>query len=477
MNSSRVDSLRQANSRLAQGDYSLWGPLATDVARERLGWLDLPERSRALLPSLDALSAWARSAGINRIVLSGMGGSSLAPEVIASTYHRDLILLDSTHPDDVRAVLTPDPDHTIFVIASKSGETIETRSHLHAISARIESAGLVLRDHLVVISDPGSPLTNWAIEQELRHFVGETDVGGRFSALSIFGLLPAALLGIDCAMLLDDASDMRKRLLVASPENPAVALADQILAQQPFLTLPDRPLSDWIEQLVAESTGKSGVGIIPIITSDERVDPVTESAMSWPLGAAFYLWEWATALIGFALSVNPFDQPNVASAKAATAAVLAGDTRKVSALALTSQAALALVDHMPADDFGYIGLLAFVPMRDKAMRQTMHEIRQGLHDRFRLAEKEVTLGFGPRYLHSTGQCHKGGPPLGAFLLITLDSPSDYPIPGESYTFATLLKAQALGDYFTLVEIGRPVVHAHLTHDELRRFSQSLHVAS
>ncbi len=479
MSKTSREALCKANARLAQADVTLWGASAQSVASERLGWINLPEKSRELLPSLDALAAWARSSKIDRVVLSGMGGSSLAPEVIAQRYERDLVVLDSTHPSDVRAALSPDPSHSLFIISSKSGETIETLSHLKAITERLTSAGLSIQNHLVVISDPGSPLLQWADEQKVRYLPGESNVGGRFSALSTFGLLPAALLGVDCTILLDDAADIRERLQESDSENPAIQLAEVILAQQPFLALPDQSLSYWVEQLIAESTGKEGRGIIPIITSASEVDELVHQVNALPLGAAFYLWEWTVALLGYALEVNPFDQPDVARAKSATSRALHSGGASTNPVAQTTQSALALIDQKFAFTGGYIGILAFVPMRDKSIRQLMYEIRQGLHDRYRLSEKKVTLGFGPRYLHSTGQCHKGGPGFGAFLIITLDEDlsSDFPIPNEEYTFAQLLRAQASGDYEVLADIGRPVVHAHLTREELVKFSQSLHVTS
>jgi glucose-6-phosphate isomerase len=313
----------------------------------------------------------------------------------------------------------------------------------------------------------------------VRYLPGESNVGGRFSALSTFGLLPATLLGVDCTILLDDAADIRERLQESDSENPAIQLAEMILAQQPFLALPDQSLSYWVEQLIAESTGKEGRGIIPIITSPSEVDELVHQVNALPLGAAFYLWEWTVALLGYALEVNPFDQPDVARAKSATSRALHSGGASTNPVAQTTQSALALIDQKFAFTGGYIGILAFVPMRDKSIRQLMYEIRQGLHDRYRLSEKKVTLGFGPRYLHSTGQCHKGGPAFGAFLIITLDDDltSDFPIPNEEFTFGQLLRAQASGDYEVLADIGRPVVHAHLTREELVKFSQSLHVTS
>ncbi len=477
-------SLAVANKRLAEHDSSLWGELAQPVARERLGWIDLPERSRELLPALDALSAWARSSGFTRVVLSGMGGSSLAPEVIAAANKKELTLLDSTHPVDVRLALEPDPKQSIFVLSSKSGTTLETLSHLKAICERLEIAQLPLKEHLIIISDPGSPLENWAKERDIKFFPGVPEVGGRFSALSIFGLLPSALLGVDCAELLDDAADMKAILaapVINGEMNPAIALVHQIISHEPFLRLPSDPLSDWIEQLVAESTGKDGRGIIPVITqiANEQLPlEINEALDSARLGANFYLWEWATALLGFAIGVNPFDQPNVASAKEATnnalrnGAVLGADALRNAGDA--SKAIRDLVAKTSMQDNHYCALLAFTPLRDPSARDAIYQLRAGLAEALMA---NTTLGFGPRYLHSTGQCHKGGPNIGAFLVVTIDSTDDYPIPGESYTFADLISAQALGDVAALKEAGRDVLHLHLTWDEVTELSRALREVS
>ena len=474
--------LCEANERLARADISLWGAQAQPIAQDRLGWIGLPEKSRELLPALDALSAWARAAQIGRIVLSGMGGSSLAPEVIATHYGRELLVLDSTHPADVAEVINADPTQTLFIISSKSGETIETLSHLKAIQACLQEGGLPIENHVVVISDPGSPLLAWADENHVRSFAGQANVGGRFSALSIFGLLPASLIGVDCAVLLDDAADMREELQQSGGENLAIQLTQEILAHAPYLVLPDQPFSDWVEQLVAESTGKEGRGIIPVKGAQQDVSDMVRKASALGLGASFYLWEWTVALLGSALEVNPFDQPDVARAKSATSKALTAGGTFAHHMVQTTQGALALIDQKFTHPGGYIGVLAFVPMRDSEIGRTMHEIRQGLQDRFRALDKKVTFGYGPRYLHSTGQCHKGGPAFGSFLIITLDGGErggveDFPIPQERYSFGELLRAQALGDCEVLTEIGRQVVHAHLTRDELTRFSQSLRVTS
>ena len=481
-------SLNDASKRLAEKDETLWGSAARATARERLGWIDLPENSRHLLPALDALAAWARSNHLTRIVLSGMGGSSLAPEVIAIQNNRELILLDSTHPVDVRNALDPDPSQTIFVISSKSGQTIETLSHLKAIVKRIHDATLPLSDHVVVISDPGSPLEDWASEHGVRFFGGDAHVGGRFSALSIFGLLPSALLGIDCAELLDDGADMKAEIINAhnsGSTNPAIVLAKEILAHQPFLQLPVNPLSDWIEQLIAESTGKDGIGITPIVSAhfNAMSAPAVADSFKAPLGGSFYLWEWTTALLGAALGVNAFDQPNVSSAKEATNNALAAlishskvESSEVSAIDSAVEATHAvskILKKLGKDRNHYLALLAFTPMRDSSARAQIDEFRETLE---RALPERISLGFGPRYLHSTGQCHKGGPDNGTFIILTINSDGDYVIPDEPYTFNQLRTAQALGDFAALREAGRDAIYINLHWSELAKVTQSLREA-
>lgn len=466
MKTPSLSELAKASLSLAQQDAGLWGKEAEKIARERLGWLELPERSRELLPTLDALAAWSRSVKRNRFVLSGMGGSSLAPEVIASTFGRELTLLDSTHPEDVRCVLDVNPEDTIFIISSKSGETIETLSHLKAITKHLEQLNLEPSEHIVVISDPHSPLSLWAKDHHIRHFAGDPTVGGRFSALSIFGLLPAALLGVDCATLLDDAADMKSALCQSHGESFATELAFEILENGPFLNLPNSPLSHWIEQLVAESSGKEGKGIIPVISERKEILPSVRRAQSLPLGAAFYLWEWTTSLLGYALGVNPFDQPDVASAKEATHVAL-NDKIQIDSMVIRKGSELLSWCEKVNSAPGYLALLCYLPMHNKELIDLANALKNNLEEKLRATGIPVTLGFGPRYLHSTGQCHKGGPDFGRFAIITLDDEADFPIPDANYSFRMLITAQALGDFHALQHIGRPVTHAHLTRDELK----------
>jgi glucose-6-phosphate isomerase len=453
--------LLDISHRIARKDATLWGE-GTE-ALTRLGWVDLAERSRLLLPRLDSLAVLRKEEKINRVILSGMGGSSLAPEVIAGTYRSDLscdlIILDSTEPHFVSQLLDMDPRNTLFVISSKSGTTIETQSHLSLIVEALSKEELDPKAHLMIITDPGSPLAKLAHERQWRYIEGEPDVGGRFSALSAFGLAPAALVGIDPSILLDDASEM-----LESIHEPAVQLAS-FLAPHRFLYFTDSEgrfpgLSQWIEQLIAESTGKKGKGLLPIaITdSDQRLEiPTVDLAtiIEAPLGAQFILWEWVTALLGIHHGVDPFDQPDVQAAKVRTLEVLDephDDQVRDSAIKidqLTSELAISLQDRE------YLAICAFLdPLRDRdAMK-----LRSALERKYR---KPVSFGWGPRFLHSTGQFHKGGPKCGVFLSITIDSEIDLQIPGKDFGLRRLIFAQAEGDKRALEESGNLVISLHL----------------
>jgi glucose-6-phosphate isomerase len=457
-----VDSnLLTISRRIATKDASIW--IEGSEAPTRLGWVDLAERSRALLPVLDALEARMRDAGVERVILSGMGGSSLAPEVIARTYKneasRELILLDSTEPNFVDSVVTDRLEKTFFVISSKSGTTIETTSHLALIKARLLEAGLELGDHILVISDPDSPLLTFARENGLSHLAGDPYVGGRFSALSVFGLAPAALIGIDPSQLLDDASEM-----MDSIHENAVRLATY-LAPHRYAYFADSEsslpgLADWIEQLIAESTGKHGKGILPIAISDinDRLDLLTvdlAKVIDAPLGAHFILWEWVTALLGYIYEVDPFDQPDVQATKTRTLEALADSSTITSSHSNISTSELKSQLETTLADREYIAICAFLdPLRYPKIGSIRHALEK-------LFKKPVTFGWGPRFLHSTGQFHKGGPKSGVFLSITMSCDVDVAIPGKDYGFDRLLRAQATGDRLALLESGNPVISVHL----------------
>ena len=477
----RFIALIEASARLAKKDPSLWGPKATAEAQVRLNWVDLPHTSRTLLPELDALAAKFRK--LERVILCGMGGSSLAPEVIAATFERALLVIDSTDPDYVSDALDGDLSNSVVVISSKSGSTIETASARALFETRFRKAGLVPEDHMVIVTDPGSPLDIDARSKNFHVVNADPNVGGRYSALTAFGLVPAALLGIDVSTLLDSADDTVA--LLQGPQSPAIAAA-YLMAYEcgQFFALNDSEsgmpgLSDWIEQLVAESTGKEGQGRLPVVVENER-SPIGSDVMriafcgasdlvvEGDLGAHFIFWEWVTALLGFALGIDPFNQPNVTEAKERTSALLdtwhgvmplltpthIDGSIEIFAEAPTVQEALVrLIDLVGSD--GYIGIMAYL---DRSKDVELGQLRSILAEK---SSRPVTFGWGPRFLHSTGQFHKGGQPNGVFLQITGKAATDVEIPGKEFSFATLIAAQALGDGQALSSRHLPVMRLHL----------------
>jgi glucose-6-phosphate isomerase len=485
----RIQSIVPA---LARRDPQIWGEEAAEEAAIRLGWIDLPTTSRALLPEIDSISAWARSRGLSHVVLCGMGGSSLAPEVITAAEGCDLTVLDTTDPDQIRAALSDRLAQSVIVIASKSGSTIETDSQRRIYESELRRIGLEPRDHLVIVTDPGSPLAEEAESLGYRRILADPNVGGRYSALSAFGLVPSALAGVDVSLLLDQAESAATEL--ASDDSPAAHLAAAIAQQStPYLSIASASDSlpgfgNWVEQLVAESTGKQGRGILPIVLPSfdspgfrsEGVLSVAIGAsaaeidltIDAPLGAQFLLWEWATALLGFAFEIDPFNQPNVTESKTNTARLLqewGGSPPLMEPLYVEG----AIEVHVQAGssgrdlqavltDFlgriapgGYLGILAYLNREADAESVALRDL---------LAERTtapVTFGWGPRYLHSTGQFHKGGPLVGSFLQITGEPEADLEVPGAPYSFATLNLAQALGDHDALSARGLPMLRLHL----------------
>lgn len=477
----RFSKLVDASARLAHKDGTLWGPSAEREAKVRLNWVDLPRASRALLPELDALAAKFRN--FNRVILCGMGGSSLAPEVIAGTFNKSLVVIDSTDPDYISRALEGDLSKSVVVVSSKSGSTIETASQCALLEQRLINEGLNPIDHMVIVTDPRSPLDEDARARHFHVINADPHVGGRFSALTAFGLVPAALLGIDVSTILDSADDALT--LFQGPQSPAVSTA-YLMSYEcgQYFALSDNEsgmpgLSDWIEQLIAESTGKNGSGRLPVVIESSvsaigsyapivafagRGDLVVEA----DLGAQFIFWEWVTALICFALQIDPFNQPNVTEAKERTSALLEDWSSSAPVLApvhmdgsveihseeTSLQEALNhLVDLVVAD--GYISIMAYL---DRSADAHIGELRRILAQK---SARPVTFGWGPRFLHSTGQFHKGGPPNGIFLQITGAAKTDFAIPGKDFSFSTLITAQALGDAQALASRQLPVVKLHL----------------
>jgi glucose-6-phosphate isomerase len=467
------------NLRLAAKDSTIWGAAAQEEAATRLNWIDAPETSRDLLPELDALSAKFRD--LTRVVLCGMGGSSLAPEVIAATFTKELFVLDSTDPIYIHHALAGDLRKTLVVVASKSGSTIETASQFALFVQAFETLELKPTDHIVIVTDPNSPLDVRARKEGYAVVNADPNVGGRFSALTAFGLVPASLIGIDASILLDSAADAKVQIIDSSI---AIDAAYLISKAGQYLTFSDSPLapglSSWIEQLVAESTGKNEIGRLPIVllNSNEvgagevfsiRFDGEADVVISGELGEQFIFWQWVTSLVGAALMIDPFNQPNVTEAKAATGSLLQewnGVLPEFKGNAvdgaieifgtgsdLTSALANFLTE-IPTN--GYLAVMAYL---DRSGDTELVKLREILA---RKSKHPVTFGWGPRFLHSTGQFHKGGQQNGAFLQITGVTNGDVIIPDQNFGFKTLIMAQALGDLRALEKRNYPTLRLHLT---------------
>jgi glucose-6-phosphate isomerase len=484
---------------LASKDSTLWGAEAQAEASIRLGWLDVVEKSAPLLHELTALAATLSAKGLDRVVLAGMGGSSLAPEVITRTAGAPLVVLDTTDPHQVAGALV-DLDRTVLVVSSKSGGTIETDSHRRVFEKAFTDAGIDPTERIIVVTDPGSPLDQSAREAGYRVYLADPDIGGRYSALSAFGLVPSALAGVDVGSLLADAGEVAKTL--ADDDNPALLLGAALggggLAGHDKVVIADAGsgivgFGDWAEQLIAESTGKDAKGLLPVVIESidgpgfEEASDVhrvalgssidgSGTAVSGPLGGQFLLWEYATAIAGWAIGIDPFNQPNVAESKANTSAILTeagdgelpegwplftdgsvivyGDGDLLNGVDTLTHALRALLAAVP--DRGYLAVMAYLDREGDARAA---EIRAALDDRI---SHPVTFGWGPRFLHSTGQYHKGGPQNGVYLQITGATTTDVDVPGKPYSLGRLQLAQALGDLRALTSRGRPTLRLHLT---------------
>lgn len=533
---------QRIGQRLRARDHTIWSPDPAEIA-DRLGWLTLPETMRTALPAIERVVAGARAAGLDRALLLGMGGSSLAPEVFSRVLgsrpgYLRLRVLDSTHPDAVRAAVADGPpERTLVIAATKSGGTVETISLFRYLYTWLEErlGRAAAQTRTAVITDPGSGLEREARQLGAAHVVyGDPEVGGRYSALSAFGLAPAALMGVDFERLLDaaaaeaaqpieESAGLRLGALLGAAER---AGRDKLTLRAPASLA---PLGAWIEQLVAESTGKDGRGILPVdgepaldagrypadrvfavhrlrAEPADGVDalcgaghPAAESVLDSldQLGALMYRWEIATAVAGAVIGINPFDQPNVESAKV-SARTMVDAYRATGALPALTPAATAggltlygdaAADAEPAggaregtdlhgtlaaflqpaalaDGRGYVALHAYLaptPATDAALAR----LRRRILDRCGAA---VTCGYGPRFLHSTGQLHKGDAGAGSFIQLTADPAGDLTIPDQagraagSLSFGVLIEAQALGDRQALLNAGRRVLRIGLGAD-------------
>ncbi len=517
--------------RLLAKDTSLWSrdPSIQEAVGKRLGWIGLEDKAR---DSVDDLTSWVgdlHDKGVRQAVLLGMGGSSLCPLVFRESLYEgppniDLTVLDLIHPAAVADVedIFRKPSEAVFLVSSKSGTTIETLSFYQYFSERFAP------DQFVAVTDPGTPLEKLAQDCGFgRVFEAPPDLGGRYSAFSAFGLVPAALMGLKVRRLLDRARAMYTACAAKgrrSAERPGLwlgaVLAEAALAGRDKLTFFISPeiasVGTWFDQLVAESTGKDGKGILPVVgeeisepeaygddrlfvhlrlpgdagsATEKMVDdlesaghPVVRFYLDDPydLGCEMLRWMFATAVAGAILRVNPFDEPNVTDAKTRTKqlleayeregelpepapSVMDGDLRLFADEDLRRLAVDGAVSDWLAAHLGrlrkgdYFSILAYLP-ESPAVEQSLRNLQKRVRD---ATGVPVTVGYGPRYLHSTGQLHKGGPNTGSFLLLTVDSKQDLPIPGKSYSFGVLERAQAIGDEQALRDNGRRVARCHL----------------
>ena len=502
-------------ARLLAHDPTIWFDGPVEELGNRLGWLELPATPEDVLGDWAGFGEAEREAGIARVVVLGMGGSSLAPEVFERTFGtgRFLSVLDTTHPDTVRGVAAGlDPERTLFVVSSKSGSTIETRTLMEYFWEWTGRDGRDAGRHFVAVTDPGSSLDRLAKARRMhRIFRTPPEVGGRYSALTAFGLIPAALSGVDIRQLV--ARARRAADLLTEPERSvpllslAAALGHLALAGRDKLTLVTSPgirsFPDWVEQLVAESTGKHGQGVVPVLGEelrspgaygddrffvgllleedrggdlDRQLTELGESGHPvavirlrdvYDLGFEIFRWEVAVALCGAVLGINPFDQPDVQLAKQMAQAAIEGGGGLSDVLGrLPTTRAVdepdgTLRDWLPRGAPTYLCVQAFLPPT-RAAREELDRLRQVLAETTGCA---TTAGFGPRFLHSTGQLHKGGPSAARFIQLVGGVDQDAEIPGESISFGDLVSAQADGDAAALLERGREVVRLWVSSDD------------
>ena len=446
-----VTTRQELVERIWARDATVWTGADED---KWLGWLDEPKRMQKRIGEVVEFAADARTK-FETFVLFGMGGSSLAPEVLKRTFGaKQLHVLDTTHPAMIRhAEKSLDLSKTMFIVSSKSGGTLETLSQFEYFWEKVGAKG----EQFVAITDPGSSLEQLAKTRNVRVFAGEPTIGGRYSALSPFGIVPAALMGIDVDRVLANAERMAEACRGGA--NPGLQLGLQL--GEPWregrdkvcITETEGRFGLWAEQLIAESTGKQGKGLVPAPGESpegpDRQAAEVELGDANEIGAEFFRWEFAVAVAGAILQINPFDQPDVQAAKDKTKEVLASgeDSKPEPEGSLDELLAR-------AEPPNYIAIQAFIdPMREGEL--------QPLIERGHGTGCVVTHGLGPRYLHSTGQLHKGGPPTGLFVQVVDDTGEEIPIPGQEFGFGRLIRAQAEGDYRSLQDRGRPIVRIRL----------------
>lgn len=489
-------------TRIFAKDPTLWGADAEAEASVRLGWVEAATVSQPLVADILALRDALRAEGVSRIVLCGMGGSSLAPEVIAGTAGVELTVLDSTDPEQVAAALADRLAETAIVVSSKSGSTLETDSQRRIFEHAFTEAGLDAKSRIIIVTDPGSPLDKSAREAGYRAvFNADPNVGGRYSALTAFGMVPCGLAGVDIQAFLDEAEEAAEVLNEDGEENIGLALGAALGGTNPLrdkIVIAEdgsgiKGFADWAEQLIAESTGKLGTGVLPVVAGPASPETTlgapdvlvvrlvaadadvelgeNEVAIAGGLPTQMMTWEFATAVAGRLLGINPYDQPDVEAAKVAARGLLDAQPEPTPAAftdgaievrggdwlgsATTAAGAVsALLGELGPDSYlsvqAYFDRLAYAPL-------------EGVRDQLAaVSGRPVTFGWGPRFLHSTGQFHKGGPAIGVFLQVTAAAADDLAIPDRPFSFGELIAAQAAGDAQVLSDHGRPVLRLHLT---------------
>ncbi len=503
-------------------DHTVWKPDPREIA-DRLGWLDVTVGMRDQVPALEEFAGEVRDDGIRHVVVLGMGGSSLGAEVLKTTFgsaagYPELTVLDSVIPEAIRSVTKAvEPDKTLFLVSSKSGSTLEPNVLYRHFRSLVENA--VGSDHaghsFVAVTDEGTAMEDLAHEDGFRAvFLNPSDIGGRYSVLSYYGLVPAALIGADLTALLDRADGMRESCGSDVPlaENPGAHLGAVMGASalngRDKLTIVTSPaiasFGLWVEQLIAESTGKEGKGLVPVVgepdptpatrLSDDRVfvyvrlegddNEDTDREIGeiearsdqtllrldlrdrHDIGAEFFRWEFATAVAGSVLDINPFDQPDVQRAKDETAKVLREyqETGRMAAVESESTLDSLLSEVRPGD---YFAITAFLPQSPE-IDIHLSDLRRRIVQEHGVA---TTLGYGPRFLHSTGQLHKGGPGSGLFVQFTSEYGDDLAVPGETYSFGVLAEAQAVADLRVLRELGRRAIRVQLGSDYAAELSK------
>lgn len=488
-------------TRIFAKDHTLWGPDAEQESAVRLGWVEAASVSQPLVGDILELRDALKAEGVTRIVLCGMGGSSLAPEVIAGTAGVELTVLDSTDPEQVSAAVADRLDETAIVVSSKSGSTVETDSQRRIFEQAFTDAGIDAKSRIIIVTDPGSPLDKASREAGYRAvFNADPNVGGRFSALTAFGLVPCGLAGVDIQAFLDEAEEAAEILNEDSEDNIGLALGTALGGTTPLrnkiVIAEDGSgivgFADWAEQLIAESTGKLGTGVLPVVAGPASPEATlgapdvlvirlvaadadvqlgeNEVAIAGGLATQMMVWEFATAVAGRLLGINPFDQPDVEAAKIAARGLLDAQPAPTPAnftdgaievrggewlgdAGTAAEAVSALLGELGPDN--YLSVQAYF---DRLAYASFEGVRDELAA---VSGRPVTFGWGPRFLHSTGQFHKGGPAIGVFLQVTAASAADLAIPDRPFTFGELISAQAAGDAQVLSEHGRPVLRLHL----------------